>query len=57
MLMLNPGIVSAWMAESRPATRTFLQKFHFEALNTSKIRFPVGATLEPRPGVLMRVTR
>jgi cytochrome P450 len=43
-------------AEARIVITFLLQRFHFEALNPSKIRVHMGATLEPRPGVLMRVT-
>jgi cytochrome P450 len=43
-------------AEARIVIACLLQKFRFEALAPLKIRVHMGATLEPRPGVLMRVT-
>lgn len=45
------------LAEARIVLGCLLETFHFEALNASNIRVHMGATLEPRPGVLMRVSR
>lgn len=44
------------MAEARLVTARLLQTFHFQPVN-SKVHAHMGATLEPRPGVLMRVQR
>ena len=45
------------LAEARIVLTCLLQTFNFEVLNVSKIRVHMGATLEPRPGVLMRIRR
>ena len=45
------------LAEARIVLTCLLQTFSFEALNASRVHAHMGATLEPRPGVLMRVTR
>jgi hypothetical protein len=34
-----------------------LKNFSFELLNANQIRAHMGATLEPRPSVLMKVTK
>ena len=44
-------------AEARLLIAFLLRTFNFTALNADKIHAHMGATLEPRPGVLMRVTR
>jgi cytochrome P450 len=44
-------------AEARIVIASLLQAFTFEPLNAGLIRVHMGATLEPRPGVLMRVRR
>jgi len=43
--------------EAKVVLSRILQKFDFQLLNGDKIRPYMGATLEPRPGVLMRVRR
>lgn len=43
--------------EARTALARLLQRFDFELLNGDKIHAHMGATLEPRPGVQMRVRR
>jgi cytochrome P450 len=43
-------------AEARLVLARLLQTFHFQLLN-SKVHTHMGATLEPRPGVTMRVQR
>ena len=42
-------------AEARLVITRLLKNFSFELLNTNQIRPHMGATLEPRPGVLMKV--
>ena len=44
-------------AEARLLLGHLLRTFNFEPLNAHKIHAHMGATLEPHPGVLMRVTR
>jgi cytochrome P450 len=44
-------------AEARIVIAHLLQKFSFAPLNADEIRPHMGATLEPRPGVLMQVTQ
>jgi cytochrome P450 len=44
-------------AEARILITTLLKTFSFEPLNAAGIHAHMGATLEPRPGVLMKVTR
>jgi cytochrome P450 len=44
-------------AEARIVIARLLQTFTFELLNADKIHPHMGATLEPRPGVLMKVKR
>lgn len=44
-------------AEARIVIARLLQTFTFEPLNADKIRPYMGATLEPHPGVMMRVKR
>jgi cytochrome P450 len=44
-------------AEARIVIARLLQSFTFELLNADKIHAHMGATLEPRPGVLMKVNR
>ena len=44
-------------AEARVVIAHLLRTFHFEPLNADKIRPYMGATLEPRPGVMMKVYR
>jgi cytochrome P450 len=44
-------------AEARLVIRQLLKNFSFELLNANQIRAHMGATLEPRPGVLMKVTK
>ncbi len=44
-------------AEARIVIARLLQTFTFEPLNPHEIHPHMGATLEPRPGVLMKVTR
>jgi cytochrome P450 len=44
-------------AEARLVIARLLQTFEFRPLNPDQIRPHMGATLEPRPGVLMQVTR
>ena len=44
-------------AEARLVLAYLLKNFEFTALNADEIRPHMGATLEPRPGVMMRVTR
>jgi cytochrome P450 len=44
-------------AEARVVIAHLLRSFHFEPLNADKIRPYMGATLEPRPGVMMKVKR
>jgi cytochrome P450 len=44
-------------AEARIVIARLLQSFTFEPLNAEKIHAHMGATLEPRPGVLMKVNR
>jgi len=43
--------------EARAVLARLLQRFDFTLLNSDKIHPHMGATLEPRPGVLMRVRR
>ena len=43
--------------EGKVVLSRLLQKFNFELLNGAQIKPYMGATLEPRPGVMMRVTR
>ncbi|MCB9125888.1 MAG: cytochrome P450, partial [Caldilineaceae bacterium] len=43
--------------EARTALARMIQRFDFELLDGDKIHPHMGATLEPRPGVSMRVTR
>ena len=43
--------------EARTALARMIQRFDFELLDGDKIHPHMGATLEPRPGVRMRVTR
>ena len=43
--------------EARTVLARLLQGFRFELLNGHAIHAHMGATLEPRPGVQMRVTR
>lgn len=43
--------------ESKVVLARILQRFDLELLNGDKIKPYMGATLEPKPGVLMRVTR
>ncbi len=42
-------------AEARLVIKRLLQTFSFEPLNANKIHAHMGATLEPRPGVIMKV--
>ena len=44
-------------AEARILLTYLLKTFRYEPLNTAAIHAHMGATLEPRPGVLMKVTR
>jgi cytochrome P450 len=44
-------------AEARLVLAYLFKNFEFTLLNADKIHPHMGATLEPRPGVLMRVTR
>ncbi len=44
-------------AEARLVLANLLRTFHFQPLNPEKIRPHMGATLEPRPGVLMKVAK
>ena len=44
-------------AEARIVMTRLLQTFSFEPLNQHQIHAHMGATLEPRPGVMMRVKR
>lgn len=44
-------------AEARIVIARLLQTFTFQPLNPEKIHPHMGATLEPRPGVMMKVTR
>jgi len=44
------------LAEARIVMARLLQTFRFEPLNAGKIRAHMGATLEPRPGVMMKIT-
>ena len=44
-------------AEARIVMARLLQTFSFEPMNTDKIHAHMGATLEPRPGVMMKVLR
>ena len=43
--------------EARAVLARMLQRFNFELLDGDKIHPHMGATLEPRPGVRMRVSR
>jgi cytochrome P450 len=43
--------------ESKVVLARILQRFDLELLNGDKIKPYMGATLEPKPGVLMRVTK
>lgn len=43
--------------EAKVVISRLLQTFDFELLNGDEIKPHMGATLEPRPGVMMRVTR
>ena len=42
--------------EARTVLARLFQRFRFELLNADKVHAHMGATLEPRPGVRMRVT-
>ena len=44
-------------AEARLVITRLLKTFSFEFMNANQIRAHMGATLEPRPGVLMKVHR
>ncbi len=44
-------------AEARIVMARLLQTFSFEPMNAAKIHAHMGATLEPRPGVMMKVLR
>ncbi|MFN8383094.1 MAG: cytochrome P450 [Anaerolineales bacterium] len=44
-------------AEARIVIARLLKTFSFEPLNASQIHPHMGATLEPRPGVIMKVSR
>jgi cytochrome P450 len=44
-------------AEARIVLTRLLRRFSFELLNADEIHPHMGATLEPRPGVMMRVKR
>jgi len=44
-------------AEARVVIAHLLRTFRFEPLNADKIRPYMGATLEPRPGVMMKVSK
>ncbi len=44
-------------AEARIVMTRLLQTFNFEPVNPHQIHAHMGATLEPRPGVMMRVKR
>ena len=44
-------------AEARLVLAYLLKNFEFTPLNAEKIHPHMGATLEPRPGVMMSVTR
>jgi len=44
-------------AEARLVITRLLKNFSFELLNANQIRAHMGATLEPRPSVLMKVTK
>lgn len=44
-------------AEARIVIARLLKTFSFEPLNASQIHSHMGATLEPRPGVIMKVSR
>jgi cytochrome P450 len=44
-------------AEARIVMACLFRNFDFQPLNAHKIHPHMGATLEPRPGVLMRVMR
>ncbi len=44
-------------AEARIVLTCLLKTYQFNILNSSKIRVHMGATLEPRPGVMAQVTR
>jgi len=44
-------------AEARIVIAYLLRNFEFQSLNAHQIRPHMGATLEPRPGVLLRVAR
>ncbi len=44
-------------AEARIVMARLLQTFSFEPMNADKIHAHMGATLEPRPGVMMKVLR
>ena len=43
--------------ESKVVLARLLQSFDFELLNGHEIKPYMGATLEPRPGVMMRLRR
>jgi len=45
------------MMEARTTLAHLLHGFTFEPMNADKIHLHMGATLEPHPGVLMRVSR
>ena len=52
----RPCIGAAFgLAEARIVLGRLLQRFHFELVGR-RVRAHMGATLEPRPGVLMRVS-
>jgi cytochrome P450 len=44
-------------AEARLVIMFLLKNYSFEFLNTDRIRVHMGATLEPRPGVKLKVYR
>lgn len=44
-------------AEARIVLTRLLQRFSFQPINPEKIRPYMGATLEPRPGVMMKVIK
>jgi cytochrome P450 len=44
-------------AEARLVIKRLLKNFSFEFMNTNQIHAHMGATLEPRPGVMMKVHR
>jgi cytochrome P450 len=44
-------------AEARIVMTRLLQTFDFQPVNPHRIHAHMGATLEPRPGVMMRINR